>query len=335
MLIAGTGNPALDAALGTVVSRGPDRKPKDQGGGVQLRSSELGGDLRAKLGIYAGRFSVAETLASATVGSVFGPPGNFAATSRYFIEHPGKVPLLGFSLVMHPSASNQLRLDYSVRRNNPLQIDDREMIGAVQLIGACAATGDPALCGAASQNRVVRRQTGAVALTQVAAIGLSGADISGVSRHDLGQWIVGFTQGLPNVLGSKLVLLDFEHVAQSISGYDASLLPLRADRGVASGAVASKTAALYRIGLKMDWGPTALANTHSVFAQFQRDYHGRAATPRDIAFAGRRSLTLGGSMDFAKNWSAHAVWIGQLGRGTEADTEHDRRVLNLGLSYKF
>ena len=52
-------------------------------------------------------------------------------------------------------------------------------------------------------------------------------------------------------------------------------------------------------------------------------------------FAGRRTLALGGSVDFAKKWTAQALFYGQLNKGNAADTLHDRRLINLNVSYKF
>lgn len=334
-IVTSTGNPFLDAALGTTVFRRPDQKIRTQGSGIQLKTPELVGDLKAVLGVYAGRMAAPEQLASATVGTVLGPPGTFAATSGYYIERTPEVPIVGFSMKASPHQTNQLRMDYSVRRRNPLQVDERELVSGVQLIGGCAATGDPALCGAASANRAVSRQTNGALLDQVTAIGLAGTDISGVSQHNLSQLLVGFTQGLPNFLGTKLVLLDIEHVAQWIGNYDPNLLPLRADRGLGSTAIATRRAATFRIGMKADWPAIGFADAFSVFMRFQHDYHGYAASPRDTIFAGRRILTLGTTVDFARSWSAQAVLYGQLNRRNEADTNYDRRLLNMNLSYKF
>ena len=133
--------------FGSRVPRSGDRRPSSYGQfGLRIETPEFG-EARLAVAGYAMRVHAREPMVSVHTGTLGGLLGvtapDYTSSGSYFLEYPEHVNILGLSARMKPAAYTQFSLNYSMRLDQPLQIDDHILITAglapAAAIGACAA----------------------------------------------------------------------------------------------------------------------------------------------------------------------------------------------------
>jgi len=156
-------DPALDpfrgvqslTPFGTVVPRLPDDEPSDQGQfGFAARyfSPELGD---TEFGAYYINYHSRLPALSSQIGSFqafAANPGTFTSNSGYIVEYPEDIQLFGLSFNTTIPGGISLQGEYSFRRDQPLQLDD------VELLQATLAA--PSVLGSISQGQAAGQAAG-------------------------------------------------------------------------------------------------------------------------------------------------------------------------------
>jgi hypothetical protein len=190
----GFGNPGISdnpptlnasAPVGSGVPRLNDNNPSDQGQfGLAMRyfSPELND---TEFGLYWTRLHSRSPIISAQTGTIQGLlGGNYAQSARYFREFPEDIDTLGASFNSQVGSSGlALQGEFSYRLNQPLQVDD------VELLYAALSPLNPAF----GQN-------------QLGVFGFN-EEISGYRRKDIVQSQVTATQILGPWLGADQLVL--------------------------------------------------------------------------------------------------------------------------------
>ena len=118
--------------IGTVVRREHDRDASDDGQfGAALRWFEPNLN-DTEFGFYFTRLHSRLPLISARTGTEIGlANGNYASTARYFREFPEDIDTYGFSFnTQIPASGTAVQGEISFRQDQPLQIDDVELLFA-------------------------------------------------------------------------------------------------------------------------------------------------------------------------------------------------------------
>lgn len=315
--------------------------------GAAFRTPKLGGDWKAEFGLYLGRFTQRELNLSSRVGLLSDLMGltapDFASGSRYLVNYPRDNKLIGASAKFWPSFATQVRVDVSQRRNVALQLDDKMLLVAGMAPGAVAATCAPNPASARCQGTLAQfnanplvRQLGGI--TPANLDRWFGRVIDGGVRKNLSQLTLGASQGLPNVFGSRLWVVNAEWNAQYIHDYDPDVMPIDSPaptNGTVANGIASRIAAAYKIGSRIDFTNVGLADRFSLFGQFQHEYRGNSPFPRSMYMRGRKWLVLGFEAGFGKSWVWQAYVQKQLNRFDIGDTEGDKPYLSTALTYSF
>ena len=132
-----------EASVGTVAPRLQDREPDDSGQfGVALRwYSELLNE--TEFGFYYLHYHSRLPVSSGRGGTLTGLAGitdpNYAASAGYFNEYPEDIDLFGVSFNTLLPSGTSLQGEVSLKKDQPLQIDDVEMLQAVVAPGAIRA----------------------------------------------------------------------------------------------------------------------------------------------------------------------------------------------------
>ncbi|WP_282608102.1 DUF1302 domain-containing protein [Pelagibius sp. Alg239-R121] len=130
-----TDNPptiAANAPVGTTIPRGPDRSGTDNNQwGVALRYFEP--ELNdTEFGLYYIQYNSRLPVLSARTGTLAGlGGGNYAGSAQFFREFPDDIKLIGASFNTEiPGTGIALQGEYSFRKDQPLQVDDVELLFA-------------------------------------------------------------------------------------------------------------------------------------------------------------------------------------------------------------
>lgn len=119
-------------AVGTTIPRGPDRSASDNNQwGVALRYFEP--ELNdTEFGLYYIQYNSRLPVLSARTGSLAGLlGGNYAGSAQFFREFPDDIKLIGASFNTEiPGIGVALQGEYSFRKDQPLQVDDVELLFA-------------------------------------------------------------------------------------------------------------------------------------------------------------------------------------------------------------
>lgn len=334
-------NPALIGALGqpgAVVPRGPTKEAEDEGQfGVAMRyfAEDLN---QTEFGAYFINYHNRTPLISATTGNVAVPLPDYASTARYFTEYPEDVQLLGLSFNT-PVGNTSLQGEVSYRIDQPLQIDDVELLFAAL---------SPLLPGGGANLQVVQDIGGTpgsfqelsgfrefdVIQAQMTATHAFGP----ISSLGIDQWLVvgevGFTS-VPDLPGKDVLLFEGPNTPRPGSP---EALAFVADPSVTlqEDGFADDFSWGYRVRARFDMlsaiGPV---NLFPVFG-FSHDVGGTTPLPLGNFVEDRASVSIGLNANYLEQWSAGIQYTNFFAIGDdEFNTIRDRDLITLNVKYSF
>ena len=357
-----------DAGLGAVVPRGTTREADDSGQfGVAVRyfaealnETEFGAyfiNYHSRLPIISGRTGTAASLVGIGVE-------NYAASARYFTEFPEDIRLggLSFNTVIGRTA---LQGEVSYRDDQPLQLDDVEILQAAIAPGAVAARcsgaaplADPVCLGTLAlfnANQIIA-DLGGITLGNLG--GFFERDIAGFRRFDVvqaqvtathifgpiaslgvDQWVVIGEVGVTHVRDmpseSKLLL---EGPNTPLPGTATSTLIAQGFNGLPrqSGGFPDATSMGYQVRARLDFlsaiGPINLFPSLA----FSHDVHGTTPLPLGNFIEDRAAITVGLTATYLSSWSASVRYTNFFAIGDdEHNMSNDRDFVSLNIKYSF
>lgn len=338
--------------LGCRVQRGPDDRPIDEGQfGVAARyyAPELND---TEFGFYGMRFHSRVPVINATTGTLAGlGGGNYALSARYNLEYPEDIKLGGASFntsVMGISLAGE----YSLRVDQPLQIDDVELLQAALAPAAVAASSPGAVrnavAAAFSTNQIIS-SLGGITATNFATFfnrqlqGYIERDVSQVAltatkafgpRWGADQWaLVGEVGGsyihrMPNKSTLRLEAPG-TYTGGNSNSIVAGSVPVQP-----RGDFADKFAWGYRVTARFDYlnaiGPVNLVPRIS----FQHDVNGTSPSPLNTFLDGRKAVSVGIGATYQQNWSADLQYTNFFGGGAQ-NLINDRDFVSINIKYSF
>ncbi len=335
--------------FGSRVPRGGDRLPDSAGQfGLRIETPEFGAAKLAVAG-YAMRVSAREPIVSVHTGTLGGLLGvtapDYTSSGSYFLEYPEHVNIAGLSARMKPASFTQLNLNYSMRFNQPLQIDDQILITAglspAAAIGACTPNPASPVCtgtlAALNRNSVVAVRGG---ITFANAGGFFNTELSGYERFDVSQWAISAVQGLPPVLGATQWYASAEAGGIYIHGFkpgflDASVSVRPDDAGAPRNGFATRSAWGYRLFSKIDFPDVAGMRSVAPSLTWIHDVQGNAPITLGTLLEGTKSCILAVEAGIDASLSARISYRAWLGRGNDADRFTDRDFVAFSLTRKF
>ncbi|MGJ8668473.1 MAG: DUF1302 domain-containing protein [Oceanococcus sp.] len=318
------------AALGSAIPRKADRKPDDGGqGGGALRwfTPLLGG---VDLGLYAANYHSRLPVISGTAA----PLGFEGAAPQggYFVEYPEDIKIYGLSFnTTLPFAGLSLQGEYSFKQDQPLQIED------VEILLAGLRTPLPSQIGPFLPNE----------------------EIQGWRRHDVSQWDVSTVKilGPSKWLGYDQALFLLEIAGSHIHSlpdndellYEGPATYLPADPIVAGalGVVDGNGRPLtqqsgyatayswgYRMAARFTYNNVMNRFVISPTLVLSHDVNGTSATPVLNFVQGRKTLLAGISASYLQVWELGLGYQRYWGGGS-FNLVQDRDNVSLSLGYSF
>lgn len=318
------------AAGGSAIPRQPDRKPDDGGqGGVALRyfAEALGG---ADLAVYFANYHSRLPLISGNAA----PAGfeGIAPAGGYFVEYPEDIKLYGLSFnAALPFGGLALQGEYSLKQDQPLQIEDIEVL-------------------LAGLRTPLPSQIGPFA---------PGEEIQGWRRHDVSQWNLSATKaiGPSAVFGYDQALLLLEVAGSHIHGlpdpdellYEApgTFLPSNPVVSAAVGLFDDNGAPLtqgndyvdafswgYRLAARLTFNNVLQRFEVSPTLRYSHDVNGTSATPILNFVDGRQEAVASINVDYQLVWQLGLSYARYWGGGP-FNLIRDRDNLGLTLAYSF
>jgi hypothetical protein len=335
--------------FGSLVPRSGDRRPSSYGQfGLRIETPEIG---EAKFAIagYAMRVHAREPLVSIHTGTLDGLLGvtapDYTSSGSYFLEYPEHVNVLGLSARMKPASFTQLSLNYSMRLDQPLQIDDQILITAglapAAAVSACAANPASAQCSATlaklNLNPLVAARGG---ITAANAGSFFDTELSGYERFDVSQLAISAVQGLPSVLGATQWYASLEAGGIFIHGFKPGFLDASTTvRPDASGAprngLASRSAWAYRLSSRFEFADVAGMRSVAPSVTWIHDVQGNAPITLGTMLEGTKSYILAIDAGIDRMLSARVSYRAWLGKGNDADRLTDRDFVAFSLTRKF
>lgn len=353
-------NPAVALSNNAAVPRGQSGEPSDSGQfGVAARyyAEELG---NTELGFYYMNYHSRLPIVSARLASA--PSANFFPDSEYFTDYPEDIQLLGASFNTQLSSGISLQGEVSYRVDQPLQVDDVEILqatGAIaQVTGTCAtqpqAVCDATIAGVNATGFQVLQDLGID--TQGEFFGQLGQELSGFREFDVVQAQVTATQifdPIPSVgidqwalvgeIGATSVI-DFP--SKGTLRFDGPNTPLPG--GVAEtdgfgnpvplqdGGFADEFSWGYRIRARADFlnaiGPI---NLFPVIG-FAHDVYGTTPLPLGNFIEDRASVSIGLNATYLQQWSAGIQYTNFFAIGDdEFNLLRDRDFVSFNIKYSF
>jgi hypothetical protein len=335
--------------FGSRVPRVGDRRP-DSGGefGMRVATPELGAAKIALAG-YAMRLHAREPLVSVNSGTLGGllrvTAPDYTSSGSYFVEYPAGVTVLGASLRSSPAAYTRFNLDYSIRRRQPLQIDDELLITAglapAAAVGACAPNPASALCAgtlaALNRNPLIAARGG---ITAGNAASFFSTEIPGYERFDLSQYSASLGQGLPPMLGAAHGLLSGEVGGVHVHGFkDAFLDASVSARPDAAGArrigFATRSSWGYRLYSRLDYTDVLGMRSVSPSLTWIHDVSGNAPITLSTILEGNKSAIVAIDFGIAPSLDARVSYRSYLNKGNDADRFSDRDFVSLSITRRF
>jgi hypothetical protein len=349
------------------VPRGDNDKPSDSGQyGVALRAfvprlndTELGFyfiNYHSRLPIISAKTaSAADTIAAASQVDKLAANGGAAAASavgansqgqasRYFIEYPEDIKLLGASFNTQLGTSGwALQGEYSFKIDKPLQVDDAELLFA----------------SLTPLDTQLRAQTAGLLSTPFTLnqLGTFGPDsvIHGFVERDVSQLQVTATKVLGPIVGADTGIFLAEVGAHYVHDMPSkSALRLNGPgtntsgnsaQSAAGGAHAGKDAESwshfpdsfswgYRLAGRLDFNSVLGLVNVSPRLQWQHDVGGVSPGPGGPFLQGRKAVSVGVSATYLQSWVADVSWTGFFGAG-RYNLINDRDFWAASLKYSF
>jgi hypothetical protein len=335
--------------FGSRVPRIGDRKPDADGQfGMRITTPEFGAAKIALAG-YAMRLHSREPLVSLNTGTLGGllraTAPDYTSSGSYFVEYPGGVTVLGASLRSSPLAHTRVNLEYSIRRGQPLQIDDDLLITAglapAAALGACAPNPASALCtgtlAALNRNPLIASRGG---ITASNAASFLSTEIQGYERFDLSQYSVSLLQGLPPILGATQGLFVGEAGGVHVHGFkegflDASVSVRPDDSGARRRGLATRSSWGYRLYSRLDYTDVLGMRSVSPSLTWIHDVSGNAPITLGTILEGNKSVIVGIDFAIAKSLDARVSYRSFLNKGNDADRFSDRDFVSISVTRTF
>ena len=335
--------------FGSRVPRGGDRWPDWSGQfGLRFETPEIGETKLAVAG-YAMRVHAREPIVSVRTGTMGGLLGvtapDYTSSGSYFLEYPEHVDIVGLSARLKPASFTRLSLNYSMRFDQPLQIDDEILITAglapAAVIGACSPNPASPVCtgtlAALNRNPLIAARGG---ISAADAGSFFDTELRGYERFDVSQWAISAVQGLPSVLGATQWYASAEAGGISIHGFKSGFLDASTTvRPDASGAprngLATRSAWGYRLSSKIEFADVAGMRSVAPSLTWIHDVHGNAPITLGTLLEGTKSYIVAVDTGIDKSLNARVYYRAWLGRGNNADRFTDRDFVAFSLTQKF
>jgi Protein of unknown function (DUF1302) len=372
---AATATAILTGACRNAVPRGPDRKTSDDGqGGIAVRyfSEALN---QTEFGFYFmnyhSRLPLLSGFAVNVPGFIAGGGVSAANNSSFFVEYPEDIQMYGMSWNTTLPAGVAFQGEVSYRPNQPLQVDD------VELLFASLSSLNPVLqaSGAPIASRF---------FSQLGSTFTSGQEVRGWREKEVTQLQMTFTKALSQTLGADQIAMVAEVGATQVWDLeDASVLryegegtdtgggrslsndllaaitaynttPSAATAGALAAALANpaNAGALRNPSTTVDGFPTAFSWGYRLAARadynsfmgtpitlspriaFNHDVNGISPGPGGNFLEGRKSFTIGVEANYLNKWVFDLSFTNFTGAGG-LNQIHDRDFGSFSVKYSF
>ena len=341
--------PVAACPLGCRVPRRGDDRPKDSGQ-FGFAARYYAADLNdTEFGFYGMQYHSRLPLISAYTGTLAGlGGGNYANSAGYNVVYPEDIKLGGLSFNTS-LAGISLAGEYSLKVDQPLQIDDVELLQAALApasIQATAAPGRAAVAAAFSTNQVIRRMGGITASNYT---GFFNRELKSYINRSVSQTALTATKAfgprfgadqwaLVAEVGGTMVhdMPNKDTLRLEVPGtYTGGNSTLAGSEGVTSrGAFADAFSWGYRVTARFDylnaWGPVNLSPRIS----FQHDVNGDTPAPLATFLERRKAVSLGISANYQQNWTADLQYTNYFGGG-KRNLINDRDFVSVTVKYAF
>lgn len=308
------------------IPRNPDRNADDDGQfGIAFRyfSPELND---TEFGFYYINYhSRSPILSAVSDDTAFGA----GARSRYFIEYPEDISLLGLSFnTVLGNSGIALQGEYSYRNDAPLQVDDVELLVAA-----------------------LRLDQAGLPASQLGTFGTN-EEVSGFRKHDISQFQMTATKafGARNPFKANQWVLVGEIGAtyvhdlpsKSVLRYEGPGTPTPGNATfAASQSVPQETNGHaddfswgYRLVTRLDYNNSLGPATLSPRLAFAHDVSGTSPGPGGNFLEDRKALTLGLGLNYLDKWTGDLSYTRFWGAGNY-NLIHDRDFVALNIKYSF
>ncbi|WP_207476290.1 DUF1302 domain-containing protein [Arenibaculum pallidiluteum] len=356
------------APFGARVPRGLDEEPRD-GGQFGFAARYFAEELNeTEFGFYFVNTHSRVPVISAQTG-FFGPgatgPLQYAANSRYRVEYPEDIKVLATSFNTNLGGIT-LQGEYSLRKDQPLQLDDVELLQASLAPAAVAANcagaataAQVATCGGTvgvfNSNQILRDQGTAFslnpALAASQAAGLFNREIQGYRLHDVSQFQLGASKVFPPALGADQWLLVGEvgglYVHDmpekgtlrydgpgTFRGGNPNFLGVGGMPSVQTDGFADAFSWGYRLRARLDYlNALGSVNLYPILS-WQHDVEGTTPLPLGTFLEDRKAISIGLQATYLDTWAAEIQWTAYFG-GENFNLLHDRDFISAVLRYSF
>ncbi len=342
--------PAAACPVGCRVQRSGTDTPKDEGQfGAALRyfASWLNDSEFALYGMqYHSRVPVINAHTGTLAGLV---GGNYALSADYNLEYPEDVKLGGASFSTSLGLIS-LQGEYALRVDQPLQIDDVEILQAALAPAAVAAAAPGAVrnatAAAFSTNQIIRRMGGISAANFTTFFD---RDIKGYINRSVSSSTMSATRAFGPAFGSDQWLLLGEVGATFVHDMpDKDELRLEGAGTYTGGnptlAGAEGTESRKGFADRFSWGYRVTARFDFLNAlgpinlfprvSFQHDVNGTTPSPLATYLEGRKAVSLGIGATYQQNWSADIQYTNFFGGGNY-NLINDRDFVSVNVKYSF
>ncbi|MEQ8964305.1 MAG: DUF1302 domain-containing protein [Azospirillaceae bacterium] len=355
---AGSGN------FGAAVPRGPDIEARNQGQ-FGLAARYYAEDLNAtEFGAYFLNYHSRVPVISADPSDnpadlTPGATPSYFANSTYFTEYPEDIQLFGLSFNTQVG-SVSLAGEASWRKDQPLQVDDVELLAAAQGIAtvnqACAAGAAACAAAANAVNQLDNQVLSDLGIDQPGEyVDAFGDTLRGYREEDVFQAQITASNAFGPIesVGVDQWLLIGEVGVTHIPGlpdsdslrFDGPNTPLPGGAAAAlaasvpqqDGGFATKTSWGYQVRARFDM-LNAFGTPVNLFPSvaFSHDVHGTTPAPLNTFVENRAALTFGIEATYLERWSAGLSYTNFFSIG---DDEHnvlrDRDFVSLNVKYSF
>lgn len=350
--------------LGSRVTRAGDRSPDDLGQfGIAARyfSEEAN---NTEFGFYYLNHHSRLPVISARTGSATDLAGitadNFADGSNYFLDYREDVQILGASFNTSVAGGIALQGEVSHRIDQPIQIDDVEILQAALAGGSVSATCNPAFGGSAgaacdavvglfNTNQVIQDLGG---ISAANAGEFFDREIAGFKEHNVTQGQMTMTKVNDPMLGSDQWVfvgelgftyihnmpstneLRYEVSGTSVGGNGSFIGVGGMPSALPGSAFATDLSTGYRLRARFDylnvWDGINLYPSIS----WSHDLTGNTPAPLSNFQAGRKAIGLGIEAVYLDNLSASVNYTNFFG-GDETNLLSDRDFISMNIKYSF
>lgn len=342
--------PTAVCTAGCRVERSGDDTPKDEG--------QFGAALRyfapwfndGEFGLYGMQYHSRVPVINANTGTLAGlVGGNYALTANYNLAYPEDIKLTGASFSTSWGLVS-LQGEYALRIDQPLQIDDVELLQAA-LAPAAVAAATPgaardATAAAFSTNQVIARMGG---ITSSNFTSFFDRELQGYINRSVSTSAMTATRAFGPTFGADQWVLLGEVGATFIHDmpdkntlrlegagtYTGGNPTLAGSEGVEpSKGFADRFSWGYRVTARFDYlnaiGPINLYPSIS----FQHDVNGTTPAPLSTYLEGRKAISLGLGATYQQNWSANLQYTNYFGGG-RYNLINDRDFVSINVKYSF